>query len=104
MRKIYLHDNWSFTDGKLEGTFKATVPGCLHTDLIKSGVITDIYYRDNNDKYGWVENCAPVYETRFDATLGSNVRLKFDGIDTFANIYLNDKHLGEVHNMFIPHV
>ena len=103
MKKVFLHDNWSFTDDKLEGTFKATVPGCLHTDLIKAGVITDIYYRDNNDKYGWVENCAPVYETHFDAKLSDNVRLNFDGVDTFAKVYLNGTLLGEVHNMFIPH-
>ena len=103
MKKVYLHDNWSFTDEKLEGRFEAKVPGCLHTDLMAAGIVKDIYYRDNNDKYGWIENCEPVYETRFDATLGGNVMLKFDGIDTFADIYLNGAHLGEVHNMFIPH-
>ena len=103
MKKVYLHDNWSFTDEKLEGRFEAKVPGCLHTDLMAAGIVKDIYYRDNNDKYGWIENCEPVYETYFDATLGNNVRLKLDGIDTFADIYLNGAHLGEVHNMFIPH-
>lgn len=103
MKKVYLHNGWSFTDKSLEGRFEAKIPGCLHTDLIAAGIIKDIYYRDNNDKYQWVENCAPIYETRFDAALGENVRLKFDGIDTFADIYLNGTHIGEVHNMFIPH-
>ena len=103
MNKIYLHEGWTLTDNSLDKTLPAKVPGCLHTDLISAGVIEDIYYRDNNDKYGWVENCEPVYETRFDATLGGNVMLKFDGIDTFADVYLNGTHLGEVHNMFIPH-
>ena len=103
MKKVYLHDGWSFTDPSLDGRFSATVPGCLHTDLIKAGRIENIFYRDNNDKYGWVENCAPVYEVRFDAELGKNVTLKFDGLDTFAEIYLNGKRIGEAHNMFIPH-
>ena len=103
MKKVYLHDGWSFTDSKLDGRLNAKIPGCLHTDLMAAGIITDIYYRDNNEKYGWVENCAPVYETRFDAKLSENVRLKFDGIDTFASVYLNGTLLGEVHNMFIPH-
>ena len=103
MKKIFLHDGWSFTDSKLDGVFSAKVPGCLHTDLIAAGVIKDIFYRDNNDKYGWVEDCAPVYETRFDATLSDNVRLVFDGLDTFASVYLNGVHLGDTHNMFIPH-
>ena len=103
MKKVYLHDGWSFTDPSLDGGFSATVPGCLHTDLIKAGKIENIFYRDNNDKYSWVENCAPVYEMRFDAELGKNVTLKFEGIDTFAEIYLNGKHIGEAHNMFISH-
>ena len=103
MKKVYLHNGWSFTDASIGKRLDARIPGCLHTDLMAAGIIKDIYYRDNNDKYGWVENCAPVYETHFDATLGKNVRLKFDGIDTFADIYLNGTHLGEVHNMFIPH-
>ena len=103
MKKVYLHGGWSFTDASIGKRLDARIPGCLHTDLIAAGIIEDIYYRDNNDKYGWIENCAPVYETYFDATLGNNVRLKFDGIDTFADIYLNGTHLGEVHNMFIPH-
>ena len=103
MRKVYLHDGWSFTDSKLDGVFSAKVPGCIHTDLMAAGLIKDIFYRDNNDKYEWVENCAPVYEVRFDAELGDNVTLKFEGLDTYAEIYLNGKHIGEAHNMFIPH-
>ena len=103
MRKVYLHDGWSFTDPSLDGRMPATVPGCLHTDLMKIGKVKDIFYRDNNDKYGWVEDCSPVYETRFDAEPSDSVTLKLDGVDTFASVYLNGTLLGEVHNMFIPH-
>ncbi|MBQ7343682.1 MAG: hypothetical protein IJW53_02830 [Clostridia bacterium] len=103
MRKIYINEGWTLTEKSLDGTLSATVPGCLHTDLINAGIIKDIFYRDNNDKYGWVENCSPVYETRFDAELGDKVTLKFDGLDTFASVYLNGKHLGDTRNMFIPH-
>ena len=103
MRKIYINGVWTLTDASLEKSLPAIVPGCLHTDLINAGIIGDIFYRDNNDKYRWVENCSPVYETRFDAELGANVRLRLDGVDTFANVYLNGTCLGEVHNMFIPH-
>jgi beta-mannosidase len=45
-----------------------------------------------------------VYETTFDAATSDNVRLKFDGLDTFASVYLNGVRLGDTHNMFIPHV
>ena len=103
MKKVYLHDGWTFKDPAFSEQMSATVPGCLHTDLIKAGKIENIFYRDNAQKYVWLENCSPVYETRFDADLSSNVTLKFDGLDTFAEIYLNGVHLGSTHNMFIPH-
>ena len=103
MKKIYIHDGWTLTDERLTERLSAKVPGCLHTDLIAAGIISDLYYRDNDEKYRWVEDCEPIYETRFDAALGKSVRLKFDGIDTFAKIYLNGKLIGEAHNMFIPH-
>ena len=103
MRKIYINEVWTLTDASLDKSLPATVPGCLHTDLINAGIIKDIFYRDNNDNYGWVENCSPVYETCFDAGLGDRVTLRFDGLDTFASVYLNGKHLGDTHNMFIPH-
>ena len=103
MRKVYLHNGWRVADPKIGEELDAKVPGCLHTDLINAGIIKDLYFRDNNDKYLWVENCSPVYTTRFDAVPSKNVRLTFEGIDTFAEIYLNGKLISEVHNMFIPH-
>ena len=103
MKKIYLHDGWTLKDQSFAEQLNATVPGCFHTDLINAGKIENIFYRDNAQKYVWLENCAPVYETRFDADVSSNVILKFEGLDTFAEIYLNGVHLGDVHNMFIPH-
>ena len=103
MKKVFLHGGWHFTDPELKGPIAATVPGCLHTDLIKNGAVKDIFYRDNNDKYQWIENLNPVYETHFDAHLGERVTLKFEGLDTFTSVYLNGVHLGDTHNMFIPH-
>ena len=103
MKKIFLHDGWTLSDATLDKTLPAKVPGCIHTDLAVAGIVEDIFYRDNNNKYGWIENTAPVYETTFDAQISDNVVLKFDGIDTFAAVYLNGVHLGDTHNMFIPH-
>ena len=103
MRRVYLHEGWSLTDAEFDKRIEAKVPGCLHTDLIAAGIIKDIYYRDNNAKYGWVENCSPTYEMRFDAVPSDNVTLRFEGLDTFASVYLNGVHLGDTHNMFIPH-
>lgn len=103
MKKVYLHSEWTLGDASLEKTLHAKVPGCLHTDLIRAGIVKDIFYRDNNGKYSWIEHCSPTYVTHFDAELSDNVTLRFDGLDTFASVTLNGVHLGDTHNMFIPH-
>ena len=33
----------------------ATVPGCVHTDLMANGKIKNLYYRDNPLKAQWIE-------------------------------------------------
>ena len=38
------------------GEIPATVPGCVHSDLLRAGWIEDPYYEMNALKSGWVEN------------------------------------------------
>ena len=60
------------------GTLPAAVPGCVHTDLIKNEKITDIFWRDNNKRYGWLEDEDWDYECSFTADQGENVSLVFE--------------------------
>ena len=102
MKRIRLDAAWSLYGGAV-GTLAATVPGCVHTDLIDNGIIKDIFWRDNNKNYQWIENCDWEYSCVFDATVAENVRLVFDCLDTYAEVYLNGAHVGSADNMFIPH-
>jgi beta-mannosidase len=102
MNKLYLNDNWMLHGEKI-GTLKATVPGCVHTDLINHGIIKDIYWRDNNNSYQWIENENFTYTCTFDAEESDFATMVFEGLDTYCEIYLNGEHLGGTHNMFIPH-
>ena len=63
MEKVYLKENWKLI-GEEIGTLDAVVPGCVHTDLINHGIIKDIFWRDNNKKYQWIENCDFIYKRR----------------------------------------
>lgn len=82
----------------------ATVPGCIHTDLLKNGIIDDFYYRDNSNKVQWLENIDCSYQKTFTVdTVCEGQYLQFEGIDTYASIYLNGVKIGESNNMFIPH-
>ena len=102
MKTVFLNQNWTLSNERV-GTLAATVPGCVHTDLIAAGVIKDIFWRDNNRSYQWIEDEAWDYCCRFDAPLGEEVELVFEGLDTYAEITLNGRLLGMTDNMFIPH-
>lgn len=84
--------------------FAATVPGCVHTDLMKDGILDDIYYRDNSEKCQWIENRDFSYTRKFRIdTIPSRAALVFEGLDTYAEIFLNGKSIGKTDNMFIRH-
>lgn len=63
----------------------------------------DPYYRDNELKALKIMEQDFVYETLFEAD--EKIRkeevqlLRFEGIDTLADIYLNEAHLAYVNNM-----
>lgn len=83
------------------------VPGDVHTTLIQNGIIKDPSYEYNAVFCGWVEKKHWVYRTLFDVakeTLQSDMlQLIFEGLDTYASVYLNGEKLGNYQNMFIEH-
>ena len=108
MSKIYdLCGAWrlSCKDSPI-GSFEleGQVPGCVHTDLINNKVINDIFYRDNAKKIQWIENCDFTYtKSFFVERVQSGAYLEFDGLDTYADVYLNGQKIGETDDMFIPY-
>ena len=103
MRRIELCGEWLLSGGGIDGSITATVPGCVHTDLHREGIIPDPLYRDNNKALGWIEKGSYTYERGFVAAADPDAVLVFEGLDTYADIYLNGEWVGESHNMFIPH-
>lgn len=102
MKKIYLDGKWNIKNSKI-GSLPANVPGCVHTDLISNKVIKDIFWRDSNREYQWIENEDWDYQYVFDSDVDNNVSLVFEGLDTYAEVYLNGVKLGETNDMFIPY-
>lgn len=82
----------------------AAVPGTVQTDLMAAKLLPDPFYRDNEAKVQWAGLSDWQYETRFSvdkATLArDHVELVFDGLDTFADVYLNGQKLASADNMF----
>ena len=82
----------------------ATVPGVVQTDLLKNGLIPDPFDKDNEFHLQWIGLTDWEYSTTFQvdaATLRrDHVDLVFDGLDTFADVYLNDTAILHADNMF----
>ncbi|KAA0130771.1 glycoside hydrolase family 2 protein [Chryseobacterium sp. SN22] len=96
--------DWQFKNTKDSKWLSAKVPGTVHLDLMNNNVIPDPYKDENEKKAQWVENEDWDYQTQFivsDAELkNQHIDLVFDGLDTFAEIYLNGKLLKKTDNMF----
>lgn len=108
MTKIDLNGWWSgicYTeDGKEEFSFDGAVPGCVHTDLMGNKIDKDIYYRDNADHCQWIESRDWKYTKTFNLDkLPEKALLVFEGLDVYADVYLNDTLIGEASNMFVAH-
>ncbi len=102
--KIFLHSGWKFSQAGRVDWHPAIVPGCVHTDLLRNKMIDDPFFRDNEEKLQWIGKTDWEYETAFDATpellKRENIELVFDGLDTYAEIFLNDTRLLNTNNMF----
>jgi len=79
----------------------ATVPGCVHTDLLDAGLIADPFVDDNEALTRWVGLTDWEYRTAFAWVPDGHERqhLVFDGLDTVGEVRLNGDLLGEVDNM-----
>ena len=109
MTQIFLHDNWKFKRTDEEFFHSATVPGSVFQDLMDNGLMEDPYYRDNEDKAKELMKYDYEYVTEFSSSLfadhkdASEVFLRFEMVDTLADIYLNDKLLGSTMNMHLTY-
>jgi hypothetical protein len=69
-----LHDNWAVRPiagpeipaGIGMEPIPATVPGCVHTDLLTAGLIPDPYLDDNERHLTWIGRTDWAYETTFE--------------------------------------
>ena len=82
----------------------AEVPGDVHLDLLRNKLIPDPFYRDNESKLQWIEGASWEYRTKFSVTPGilrqPNLALVFDGLDAYAEVFLNNTKILTANNMF----
>lgn len=101
---IYLHTNWQVHKAGNPQWIKASVPGTVHTDLMDAQILSDPFLGDNEEKALWVNDCDWEYKTHFQDGFDYDdvhpIYLQFDGLDTYADVYLNNQLILQAANMF----
>ena len=110
-----IHQNWKFRLAENQSSpileitpdkwQPATIPGTIHTDLLNNQMIPEPFYAKNEINLQWIGQKDWEYQTTFDLPAEfepeKTTYLIFNGLDTFAQIYLNGELIGKTENMFI---
>ncbi len=104
-RKVDLHDGWKFRKAGSSKWHAADVPGCVHTDLQRNGLIADPFYGRNERDLLWVERTDWEYRLDFEVSESlfdfDHVELVADGLDTVATVKLNGREVAHTESMFV---
>lgn len=102
---LTLNDHWLFSQAGTEKWLSAKVPGTVHQDLIHHQLLPDPFYGVNEEKIQWVENEDWQYKTSFTVSEEllnrEGALLTFEGLDTYADVYLNGSLVLKSDNMFV---
>ncbi|TPX07951.1 uncharacterized protein E0L32_010406 [Thyridium curvatum] len=84
----------------------ARVPSVVHLDLLDNGKIPDPFLELNELETDWVAEKSWTYRVDFStpkAPRGCKSVLVFEGLDTYASVYLNNQLILTSENMFLSH-
>lgn len=121
-KQYFITDNWKlqgfckeeYDIGSIAGEdfdcgdwYDVLVPGDVHTTLIKNNVIAHPLYRQNDLLCQWVEKKVWIYRTEFsvdeDILSADCLHLIFEGLDTYADVYINGIKMGSFANALVEH-
>ena len=98
-----LHDTWEFKPSDTTTSWlHAYVPGQVHLDLLQNRLIPDPFKGNHESKLQWVGEKDWVYQKSWIPTpevVNAEVKkLIFNGLDTYAKVYLNGQLVLEADN------
>lgn len=103
MYKTEIHTNWNMRRAGETETIPATVPGSVYGDLLAAGKMEDPFWKDNEVEATKLMDYDYEYETSFDCPdeiIGCDeIVLRFEGLDTIADIRFNGCLIGHAENM-----
>ncbi len=107
--KISLCGEWTVSGKDESGlplSLPVAIPGYVHLALEKQGIIPSMFWRKNTEQCQWVEDVEWTFSKEFDISSDINIsraELRFGGIDTYSDVYLNGEKILTTDNMFVPY-
>ncbi|MCD8182764.1 MAG: glycoside hydrolase family 2 protein [Bacteroides sp.] len=102
---VILNEGWTFVQAGTDKWLTATVPGTVQQDLLAHQLLPSPFYGTNEKKIQWVENEDWEYRTTFSVSAEQLSReaaqMTFEGLDTYADVFLNGALLLKADNMFV---
>ena len=109
MKNLSLNGKWTLEGNNPETgeslSLTSSVPGSVLNDIVCADVEKcDIFYRDNSERFEKYERWNWHYTKEFELEdKGFNTELCFSRLDTYCDVYLNDKHLSCCQNAHISY-
>lgn len=98
-----LNGKWKMKKIGSTQSVEAIVPGTVYSDLLNNNLMEDPFVEDNFDRALKLMEEDYEYETTFKVNSAmfnlDKILLRFDGLDTICDIYLNDIKIGSAFNM-----
>ncbi len=98
-------NNYAAEEGHSFKALEAIVPGEVHLDLIRAGMIKEPTLYMNVLDCRWVEECIWTYKKVFyvpEEAVTAHAWINFEGLDYNARILLNSEQIGAHANFFLP--
>ncbi len=101
---ISLEGSWQFRNTNGTNWYPATVPGSAHKDLLDNNLIEDPFIGDNEIHLQWISKSDWEYRKPFNVDneflQKEHLQLTFEGLDTYASVFLNDSLILKTNNAF----
>lgn len=101
---VPIAENWQFSETGKNQWLPTQIPNSIHTDLYENALIPHPFIGDNEKDLQWIADRYWTYKTEFridkQQLKSKNSELVFEGLDTYAKVFLNGKLILEADNAF----
>lgn len=102
-QRIILSKGWTLKDCMTQEEYRIPeMPMQVHSVLESHGLISDSYIYGDTSDCRWVQEREWIYTVDFSCEDCSKISyISIDGLDTFADVYLNDEHIGSHDDFYL---